>query len=103
MTVMYTDADVKHWQPELIKVTQINNPMIDNGEPTPAFLNPANISFIVRGVVTWNTPDGQTGNPLTCTNIYLIPGGHVSVVESPEEVNKLRNKAFGVKPKLMEV
>lgn len=101
MTKIFAESDVKQWRPSLIKVTQIGNPDINEGAPTEAFVDPAMISLINEGITRWSkmlNTDEQGGKhpPRLCTTIWLSNGGSLPVVESPGEVNRLRNQAMEI-------
>lgn len=93
------------WQPKLIRLTLIANPDIDGGEPTPTFVNPQQISGIRRTascyakVSSYGKPADQVEyHPrIACTEVHCCHFT-VLVTETPDEVAKLRDEAFGHEP-----
>lgn len=99
-----------HWQPALIRLTQIANPDCDEGKATPCFVNPQHITQISRGVTSFTKtingvvpPEGMREyHPAqACTFVVISAGLGLQVVESPEQVALMRDRALGheVKPK----
>jgi len=92
-----SDVDVKYWKPELVRVTQIGNPEVCDGKETTAFLDPSLICSVFRAMSRWNLMNGERSKPVEATTVLLANDSMLSVIESPEEINVLRNKAYGVK------
>lgn len=99
MNTVFTDNNVVQWRPQLIKVTTVGNPEVVDGEPQAAYIDPSLIAFMFRGVTQWNPQKEDTVkmDPVECTNIWLTIGHPLSVLESPGEVNRLRDLAYGIK------
>jgi hypothetical protein len=93
------------WRPRLVRLTCIANPDVDEGRPTPTYCDPQDISTIRRTTGGYMTASSY-GKPreeqcfhalVACTEVHC---GHtiLFVEESPEEVARLRDKAFGHEP-----
>ena len=90
------------WQPPMIKLTQVGWPEVDDGKETPLFVNPAAISRINR-VLSWLTlPDGAKSEPRSATEVHCC---HYvcHVIELPETVAIMRDKALGHEAKLKAI
>lgn len=105
---MSTSMDVTQmmWRPSLIKLTQIGNPDHSNGMPTPIYIDPTCIqhircgrgSFMRYEAVTHDIQGNERFHPsIECT--YLNLHGHTDmlVLETPDEIARLRDEAFGIK------
>lgn len=101
------NAQTMVWRPRLIKVTQVVQPELDDGKPTVAFINPECIDKISRMVIGWTKRDGTGQWPdQSVTGVSMHSQGVLFIVESPEEVAKMRDQAFGYengKPALKSV
>ena len=89
-----------YWQPKLIFLHQVGCPDIGDGQPTPLYVNPQlikSIRIVVHSFVTINTSlkekkefhQGQLGTEVFCEGFSCV------VIEPPEFVAMLRNKALG--------
>ena len=87
------------WKPALIRLTQVGNPQVNGGAPTPVFLDPNAISYIFVSLTQFNNLDGSKSEPVTCTNINCCHY-NVAVIESPETVAMMRDRSLGYEPKL---
>ena len=87
------------WQPPMIKLTQHGWDGLDDGKETILFVNPAVISRINR-VLSWqNNPDGTKTEAKAVTEVHCC---HYvcHVIEAPEIVAMMRDKALGHESKL---
>lgn len=89
----------------MIELTQIGNPEVDGGLPTTCFIDPALIMLVHRAMTRWRTMTGVKPDDyqwqdkgIESTNIWLHGGATLSVLETPQEVNEKRNKAYGLGP-----
>lgn len=96
-----------HWQPPLIKLTQLPNPDHDNGEPTSCYISPQQIILISRGVTSFSKKNQDGSVPFEKREFYpaqestFVVIGHslsLQVLETPEMVAMLRDKALGHQP-----
>ena len=96
-----------HWQPSLIKLTQIPNPDLDHGNPPPCFVAPQQIVAIHRGLTSFSKttngvvpPEGNREFHLAVPVTSVVLGYSLAymVLESPETVAMLRDKALGHEP-----
>ena len=102
MADMDLTATQMMWQPPMIKLTQVGWPGVDDGKETPLFVNPAAISRINR-VLSWqNNSDGSKSPEKAATEIHCC---HYvcHVIESPETVAIMRDKALGHEAKLKAI
>jgi len=77
---------------KLIRVTQVGRKDIDNGKPTPLFIDPELIAFVHRQVIEHRDPAGKpTGETAQCTVVSLKIGVNCFVLEHPEDVAALRD------------
>lgn len=93
--------EVKYWTPKLLKLTQIGNPEVANGEVTSCFVDPRLIAAVVRAAASFYRSDSQTREPyprVECTTIWLSGGGpsHLSVTELPDQIALMRDRALEV-------
>ena len=96
-TTINTDAQIMAWRPELIRLTFI--PLAGIEHNTPCWLDPQAIMGIRKGWVVCKPVEGQnqpSGRVATCVMLYSGPDMHVE--EEPDEIARLRNKAFGFEP-----
>ena len=96
-----TDMSVTQmqWQPALMCLTYVARPQLDGGVPTRCYVSPQNIIAIVRWRAEYDLPDGGKVTQC-CTGVQLSPLGHwLHVLESPEEVAAMRDRAFGIERK----
>lgn len=100
---MSNDANITatqmHWQPPLLRLTQVVYQGLDEGKETTLYVNPQLIQKISRAVFWVNNPDGSKSPGAPATEIHCC---HFVcyVAESPETVALLRDKAMGFKPTL---
>ena len=87
------------WRPELLKLTQVGRPEVNNGEPVALYVDPTAIQKITIEEVYFNLPDGSKGPAVVCTSVFCCHF-HCAVLESPEQVALMRDRALGYKPKL---
>lgn len=92
------------WRAPLIKLTNISNPDVAGGGPTPVFVQPESIIGIRSTKGSYAVADSMQGWPdknrrfhpqvecteVNCSQFLLL------VVESPAAVARLRDEAFGV-------
>lgn len=90
------DVTSMQWRPPLIRLTQIGNPDIDDGQPTPVFVDPNSISKISRTLGAFSRAGSATEvhERVSCTEVHCCHF-HLLVTESPETVAMLRDKALG--------
>lgn len=93
------DVNVQNmrWRPSLVRLTQIHHPSKEGPDVPegPAFCDPEDILCIRLSTVKFEHGAGI----VSCTAVNMHCGV-LNVVESPEEVARLRDEAFGhVKPK----
>lgn len=91
------------WKPKLIRLTQIGNPDVDEGKPTPCFLDPATVTSIVACVAAFATRQDQTKRhpDVYCTAVFYCHGT-LHVLETPEQVAVLRDRALGHEPEKLK-
>ena len=87
------DATQMLWQPELLELTAIE--MV--GMPAHVcYINPQHIEYIIKYQYDLKENNEKLKSGIgTC--IKFFNGSHIVVLEEPEYVAKLRNKAFGFK------
>lgn len=102
------NTQVMQWQPKLIQLTQLANPDWWDGKPTVAFVDPRLICSIVctkGGYAKKGLPaDAPLGyhTEVDCTMVRICGSSEIAVLESPEEVARLRDLALGHEPKKVE-
>ena len=93
----------------VVKLTLIRNPDVEGGKPTTCFCLPELMMFWMRGTSSFakkdfpaiakfkrEVPIDESHHPKQeCTVIYLSSGHTLTVLESPDEVKRLRDEAFG--------
>ena len=92
------DLDVTNmvWRPPLIRVTQVARPDCDGGAPTALYVQPEWIAVIARHLYRHNDIEGKPqGEVATATMVSLTTNMSYFVLESVEEVARLRDEAFG--------
>lgn len=92
------------WQPAMLPLTSIGHPEIDDGKPTQCFISPDNIAYMYRSKVK-HAPIESADDLHTfsnCTIVVFRVGGHLSVVETPQAIAVLRDRALGHSQKLAE-
>lgn len=98
-----------HWQPPLVKLTQVANPDHDEGKPTTCFINAQNITQINRAISSFSkinadgtvpsSTDKREFHPAqACTVVMVGASQGLQVTESPETVAMLRDRALGHEP-----
>ena len=98
MNGVYTKADIKYWRPPCIRLTMLPNPELGEGKRV-AIIDPAAIlmAYPVKGA--WMDVKGnKVGEEVEHTVVQTVIGHHLSVLETPEEVDNLRNRALGIVP-----
>ena len=92
------------WRPKLIKLTMIGNPDWNKGEPSPCYLDPGVITSISKVVASFPIrEDPSKKHPdVECTAVFFCHGTF-HVLESPEEVAMLREKAYGQEPQIKAI
>lgn len=92
---MNTDMNVRQmaWQPELIEVTQMPTPDVNDGQPSKAFIDPSRIFQINRIKAKW-----ADGPEMEVTQINFT-GGYIHCMETVEQIANMRNAALGYKKK----
>ena len=98
------NTQVMNWKPKLIRLTMIGNPDWDGGKPQVCFLDPAVIVSLSEGFGAFSTRDDPPKRhpDVRCTAVFFCHGT-LHVLESAEEVARLRDEALGFKasnPKL---
>lgn len=96
----------KNWSPRMVKLTAIGNREVSHGEPTATYVDPYYIALAVRSIGSWNVMYSQGRNePTECTTVWLRDGcpANILVLESPEEVALLRDRALEVPVQLHEI
>lgn len=87
------------WKPPLIRLTQVPRADIDGGKPTTLYVQPEWILAIHRQQVRHSDTEGKpTGDLVDCTVVTVGATINYFVTESPEEVARLRDEAYGFKP-----
>jgi hypothetical protein len=92
MSQQSVDVTNMTWRPALVALTLMPNPNVDNGVATRAFVDPSAISAVWRAQVKVENEaqvDQQTYTIVHCCHY------HVVVVETPEQVALLRDRALG--------
>lgn len=98
-----------YWQPALIKLTQLPNPEHDGGKPTPCYVAAQQITLISRGLTSFSkTRNGHVTDPALreyfpaqeATFVVINSSVALQVLETPEQVALLRDRALGHKPEL---
>ncbi len=84
------------WRPTLVKLTQIGSPEWNNGETTTCYVEPSSITHIQRGGGAVGTKANEMDKK-ECTFVCMCHGT-LLVTETPEEVARLRDAAFGYNP-----
>lgn len=84
------------WQPPLIRLTQVSIDCVDGGASTTCYVAPDAIYQIHRSRV-WSGDKAGEGQEICCTEVY---GAYMKaqVLETPEEICRLRDEALGFKP-----
>ena len=87
------------WRPKFIKLTQIGNPDFRNGEQTPCYIDPGVITaiFMVPAAFTKRNKPEERHPDVDCTAVFYCHGT-LHVLESPDEVARLREAAYGDEP-----
>lgn len=91
------------WQPEMIRLTQIGNPEIDNGKSQPMYIDPSTIKCVRSTMGAFRKAGtDQWHESVPCTEVNCC---HfvAMVVESPEQVAMLRNAALGYQQKVRTI
>lgn len=90
----------KSWSPRMVKLTSIGNHEVNGGKPTATYVDPYCVALAVRSIGAWSVQiEGSEQNPrVECTIVWLRGGGtaNILVVETPEEVALLRDRALEV-------
>lgn len=102
MSIQHIGGSVTNvmWRPVLIRLTQIGNPDVDGGEPTAMYLDPATITRVSRVAGGFRTVESVGAektlwHPLVSCTEVVASGLGCFVIESPEEVARLREVAYG--------
>jgi len=82
----------------LVELTQIGNPEVNGGQPTPCYVDPSMIAIVYRSPSAFNSTVTEERFPyVEATNVVLTTGNHVSVLEAPAEIARRREEALGNK------
>jgi len=89
-------------QPPLLRLTTIAHGDVDGGVPTPCYIAPQWITSIERKVVSFSKfgTEGEHWPSQCCTYVAVSPSMGYWVVEAPEVVAMMRDRALGHEPKL---
>lgn len=87
------------WKPPLIRLTYIAHPTVDGGLPTPCFIDPQQISVIRRTDTNVRDATDETTIYGPSTLVMISSSLYVHVMESPDTVAMLRDKALGLEQK----
>jgi hypothetical protein len=84
------------WQPPLLKLTRVPHPDLV-GQATATFIRPDLVATIQSSWVNLKRIDSEKERhpPMMCTCIFLTTGGHLFVMEEPDAVALLRDRALG--------
>lgn len=90
------------WQPRLLRLTKIPHPDLNDGEPEAAYIRP---DFITKIHTTWVTQEkmhvkDEKYGPVICTYIALQGGDGFHVMEPPDVIAAMRDRALGFEPQL---
>lgn len=102
MGPMDVNSQVMQWRPALIRLNLIPRPDVDDGQPTTTYVDPAAISAIWRTNVAKDKPGGGTESA-GCYTLIHCHYYNIMVVETPEQVARLRDKALGHEARLTAV
>ena len=93
------------WQPALLKLTYTPHPDVDDGEPTPCYVCPQWITGISRQAMKFGKVDAPSESypAKTCTAVVISSSIIYYVIETPEQVALMRDRALGHEPKLERV
>ena len=97
--------EVKYLHPRLIELTQIASPEFAGGQPTRCYVDPRCIVLVVQGLGSFlkrkGMPAGSTETwpDQECTTVWLS-GHYMQVLETPQEVARLRDGALEVPAEL---
>ena len=87
------------WRPKLIRLTMIGNPDYRNGEPSACYIDPGVITAIFQVPAAFqkrNKPEERHPD-VECTAVFYCHGT-IHVLESPDEIARLREAAYGNEP-----
>lgn len=100
------NMSVMAWQPPLLRLTQCVHPDTDGGVAGPCFVAPQHIMCIMRVNLVHHKSPYKGGEEqeyyagVSATSISLSPSLSMNVIESPEVVASMRDRALGFGPKL---
>ncbi len=99
---MNNDTTVMQWQPALIRLNSAPHPDLDNGKSFPVFIAPQYIVGIEIQKFSYNKADKpEERHPQQiATRVVIGPQHYYFVVESPEIVALMRDRALGHAPQL---
>ncbi len=82
--------------PNLIKLTMIACPDFAEGQPSAAYINPNHITSIIRsrGAFQKESNPGESYPRVECTSVILINGHQIMVLETPEIISSLHERAI---------
>ncbi len=82
--------------PNLLKLTMIACPDFSEGKVTAAYVNPLHISAIIRqrGSFIKESSPQESYPRVDCTAVILLNGHNIMVLESPEIVASLHERAI---------
>ena len=89
------------WKPQLLRLTQVPHPKLDGEVPTACFIDPSMILMIRRTLVTF--PEKPERFDVCTLVITGVGSSYLHVMESPEQVATMRDRALGFAPTLKEV
>lgn len=99
MNSQQMDVTNMMWRSALLRLTQIGNPDVNGGQPTVCYLDPqaiTRISVVVAAFSLRANPEKRHPD-VPCTEIFYCHGT-LHVLESPEEVARMRDRALGHEP-----
>lgn len=96
-------TNVAHYQPPFVRLTQVGQPSVSDGVPVVCYVDPTMIMLVARGWGGFAPPQSASDELKSAylkshcehTSIWLKGGGGISVVEPPEIVHMLRERALG--------
>lgn len=80
------------WVPRLVRLTKAPHPAVNDGEPTPLFVDPRYIYSIERSFVRWKDENDEKQPAIECTTV-VCANTYCYVLESPERVAELIDQA----------
>ena len=87
------------WEPPMLKLTYIGNPGLDDEQPTNCYISPRFIYGIHRARCIFDKEKFPNASDVHCTLVHYA-NLYLHVLETPEQVAMMRDKAFGHESKL---